>query len=513
MTNPVLTKAEVRAFDPRITLGLVCLAIFIGAVDLTVISAVLPKVMIDLRVSLDTELNRASWAVSGYLLAYTVSITFMGRLSDLLGRRMVYLVCLIVFLIGSAWVAAAPNLTMLIIGRVVQALGAGAMVPVSMALVGDLFPPGQRAAALGLIGAVDTAGWMVGHLYGGVLMRIFDDWRLLFWLNLPIGLVALGLTWYALRRIPTPPRAGHFDWLGTMLLSGSLVALNVGLAAGSELGATDFYGERLGPPPYAGSLVLVALVLLALFVWAERRSPDPLIGLELFTRRDTAMACVINVMVGFGLAIAITNVPLYINTYLLLYHPTDSDILRIAAWDAGWMLSALTLTMAAAALPGGLLTGRYGGQLPALLGLSLALVGSTLMVFWGPEATYLRMGLELALTGIGLGLVIAPVADTVVAAAGEDRRGAASALVIALRLVGMTVGVAILTLWGVHRQDELRRAGADNPLAMTDPARFLMEIAAQVIGETFLFGVAAYVVGLLAAWFMRQASAGAVSKQ
>ncbi len=151
--------------------------------------------------------------------------------------------------------------------------------------------------------------------------------------------------------------------------------------------------------------------------------------------------------------------------------------------------------------------------MPALLGLALALVGYTLMAFWGPEATYLRMGLELALTGIGLGLVIAPVADTVVAAAGEDRRGAASALVIALRLVGMTVGVAILTLWGVHRQDELRRAGADNPLAMTDPARFLMEIAAQVIGETFLFGAAACVVGLLAAWLMRQASAGADGKQ
>uniref|UniRef100_UPI002ACEFC87 MFS transporter n=1 Tax=Chloroflexus sp. TaxID=1904827 RepID=UPI002ACEFC87 len=202
MKNPALAKAEARPFDPRITLGLVCLAIFIGAVDLTVISAALPKVMIDLRLSLDTELNRASWAVSGYLLAYTVSMTFMGRLSDLLGRRTVYLICLIIFLIGSAWVAAAPNLTMLIIGRVVQALGAGAMVPVSMALVGDLFPPGQRAAALGLIGAVDTAGWMVGHLYGGVLMRIFDDWRLLFWLNLPIGLVALALTWYALRQIP-----------------------------------------------------------------------------------------------------------------------------------------------------------------------------------------------------------------------------------------------------------------------------------------------------------------------
>ncbi|PMP83036.1 MAG: MFS transporter, partial [Chloroflexus aggregans] len=342
MKNPALTNVETRTVDPRLTLALVCLAIFIGAVDLTVISAALPKVMIDLRLALDTELNRASWAVSGYLLAYTVSITFMGRLSDLFGRRKVYFLCLVTFLVGSAVVAAAPNLTILIVGRVIQALGAGAMVPVSMALVGDLFPVGQRAAALGVIGAVDTAGWMVGHLYGGVLMRLFDDWRLLFWLNLPIGAVALGLTWYALRNVPTPPRVGSFDWPGTVLLSAGLVVLNVGLAAGSELGAPDFYGERLGPPPYAGPLVGLALVLFALFVWVERRSADPLIGLELFTRRDTAMACIINVMVGFGLAIAITNVPLYINTRLLLYHPTDSDILRIAAWDAGWMLSALT---------------------------------------------------------------------------------------------------------------------------------------------------------------------------
>ncbi|MGB9737432.1 MFS transporter [Chloroflexus sp.] len=504
MKNPALTNVETRTVDPRLTLALVCLAIFIGAVDLTVISAALPKVMIDLRLALDTELNRASWAVSGYLLAYTVSITFMGRLSDLFGRRKVYFLCLVTFLVGSAVVAAAPNLTILIVGRVIQALGAGAMVPVSMALVGDLFPVGQRAAALGVIGAVDTAGWMVGHLYGGVLMRLFDDWRLLFWLNLPIGAVALGLTWYALRNVPTPPRVGSFDWPGTVLLSAGLVVLNVGLAAGSELGATDFYGERLGPPPYAGPLVGLALVLFALFVWVERRSADPLIGLELFTRRDTAMACIINVMVGFGLAIAITNVPLYINTRLLLYHPTDSDILRIAAWDAGWMLSALTLTMAAAALPGGLLTARFGARLPTILGLGLALAGYLLMTFWGPEATYLRIGLELALTGIGLGLVIAPVADTVVAAAGEDRRGAASALVIALRLVGMTVGVALLTLWGVHRQDVLRRAGADNPLALTDPARFLMEIAANVIGETFLFGAVACIIGLVAGWLMRK---------
>ncbi|NTW97998.1 MAG: MFS transporter, partial [Oscillochloris sp.] len=170
---------------PNLTLALVCVAIFVGALDLTVVSAVLPRVMLDMRVSIDSDLGRAAWVVSGYLLAYTVSMTFMGRLSDLLGRRGVYLICLGVFIVGSAMAAAAGSLEWLILARVVQAFGAGAMVPISMALVGDIFPPARRATALGVIGAVDTAGWMVGHLYGGVLMRAFDSWRLLFWLNLP----------------------------------------------------------------------------------------------------------------------------------------------------------------------------------------------------------------------------------------------------------------------------------------------------------------------------------------
>ena len=160
-----------------------------------------------------------------------LSMTFMGRLSDLLGRRRVYLASLGVFIVGSAVVAAAPNLEVLVFGRVVQAFGAGAMVPVSMALVSDIFPPLARAAALGFIGAVDTAGWMVGHLYGGVLMRAFDDWRLLFWVNLPLGLAALALTWWALRDVPQRRAPGGFDWVGALLISASLTALNLGLAA------------------------------------------------------------------------------------------------------------------------------------------------------------------------------------------------------------------------------------------------------------------------------------------
>jgi EmrB/QacA subfamily drug resistance transporter len=483
---------------PNLILALIGLAIFVGALDLTVVSAVLPRVMLDMRVSIDSDLGRAAWVVSGYLLAYTVSMTFMGRLSDILGRRRVYLICLGIFVLGSALAAAAGSLDGLILARVVQAFGAGAMVPISMALAGDLFPPERRATALGVIGAVDTAGWMVGHLYGGVLMRAFDSWRLLFWLNLPIGLLALGLTWWGLRNVPQQRDSGGFDWLGAALISACLVALNVGLAAGGDLGASDFYGQRSGPPPYALPLVLAALALLAAFVWAERRSAHPLIDLAIFRDRSAATACVINVLVGFALALAITNVPLFINTRMALQNPADPDILRRAAWDAGWMLSALTLTMAAAAVPGGVLAGRLGPRAPTLLGLALALAGSLLMSRWHAESTYLAMGLELALAGTGMGLLISPVAEAVIAAAAEGRRGSASAMVIALRLVGMTAGVASLTLYGVPRQDALRRAGATNPLASSDPARFLMDVAAQVVGETFMLGAAALAIALVA---------------
>ncbi|MFV9505711.1 MAG: MFS transporter [Oscillochloridaceae bacterium umkhey_bin13] len=496
-------QVQAPAVDPRLTLALVALAIFVGAVDLTIVTAVLPHIMLDMRVSLDTELNRAAWVVSGYLLAYTVSMTFMGRFSDLFGRRRVYLISLVVFLIGSVQVATAPNLELLVFGRVVQALGAGAMVPVSMALVSDIFPPGARAAALGFIGAVDTAGWMVGHLYGGVLMRAFDDWRLLFWINLPIGIVALLLTWWALRDLPQHRAAGRFDWPGAILISAALTALNVGLAAGAELGATDFYGERLGPPPYAVPLVILALLLFAAFVWWERRAADPLLDLALFRDRAAAAACVINTLVGFALALAITNVPLFINTRLLLFEAGDPEILRRAAWDAGWVLSALTLTMAVAAWPGGLLAGRRGDRLIAILGLALGALGYGLMGTWEALTPYPVMVAHLILAGLGLGLVIAPAADSVIRAAAQAQRGTASALVIALRLVGMTVGVATLTLWGVQRQDTLRRAGADDPLVLTDPASFLMQIAAQVIGETFWMGAVALGVALVAALLLR----------
>ena len=504
MQSTLFQNPKSKVQNPNLTLALVCVAIFIGAVDLTVVTAVLPKIMADLQVSIDTELSRATWVISGYLLAYTVSMSFMGRLSDLYGRRVTYLLCLGVFIVGSVAVALAPSLNGVIAGRVVQAFGAGALVPIAMALASDLFAPARRATVLGVIAAVDTAGWMVGHLYGGVLMRAFDSWRLLFWVNLPLGLLALGLTWWALRDLPISRVSGTFDWPGALLITASLTALNLGLSAGADLGQTDFYGQAAGPPVYALPLVLAALVLLAAFVWVERRARDPLLDMRLFRDRAVAAACAINGLAGFALALALANVPLFINTRLALLNPSDLDILRRAAWDSGWVLSALTLAMAAAAPLGGRLTSRFGARWPAAGGLALAAGGYLLLSRWQADTGYAAMVAGLALAGIGLGLALAPVAATLIDASNAERRGSASALVIILRLIGMTIGVSVLTLWGVQRQQALRQAGATDPLAVSDPQQFLVNVAARVIDETFLFALAACALALLLALLLRR---------
>src|SRR3954471_9344077 len=204
---------------PGLILAFVCLPVFIGALDLTIVSAVLPEVIRSMTIEIQ-KLDIAGWVVTGYFISYAISMTFMGKVSDIAGRRIVYLVCLAIFFVGSWLVASSPGwpanvalrvmqvfqehpasgfpaLYALIAGRIIQAFGAGAMVPVSMALVADLFPPEKRALPLGIVGAVDTAGWVLGHLYGGIMVQ-FMTWPYLFWMNLPIIAVMFAATWWGL---------------------------------------------------------------------------------------------------------------------------------------------------------------------------------------------------------------------------------------------------------------------------------------------------------------------------
>lgn len=501
--------------SPARVIALVSLPIFIGALDLTVVSAVLPHVVYDLEIPLQTGLDEAAWIVSGYLLAYGIAMTFMGRLSDIFGRRKVFLLALAVFGLGSflvavadtwlvgrvlrfaAWIAAGrpdPALTALwtLVGaRMVQAFGGGAMVPVGMALVGDLYPTARRAIPLGVIAAVDTAGWVVGHLYGGILTRYFD-WRLIFWLNLPVCLLAFIWIARVLSGLPRPIPAGKMDWLGALLIAASLALVNIGL------GGTSHTEAGLGAPGLADAggnaiswgYLAAAAICFSLFILRQQHARFPLLPLGLFRRIGFAPAVAANFLVGVSLFVAIANVPLFINMLV-------AQTLEQGAWDSGWMLSALTVPMALAAVPGGRLAARLGYRLPSLIGLSGALIGFWLMAEWQRDTSYTIMALHLCLTGIGLGLTLAPVAAAAINAAPADDRGTASALVILFRLVGMTLGVSGMAAFGIWRAEVLSAQWLPKGADLMYTVEVGLRVVERVVQESFWIAAGVIVLALL----------------
>jgi MFS family permease len=482
-------------------IALISLPIFIGAMDLTVVSAVLPQVIFDLEIPLQTGLDEAAWIVTGYLLAYSIAMLIMGRLSDIFGRRKVYLAALVIFSLGSLMVAVSDTwlaqivlrayyllgghqrlelssvaLNTIIAARMVQAFGGGAMVPVGMALVGDLFPPGRRAWAIGVIAAIDTAGWVVGHLYGGILVR-YLPWQMIFWLNLPVCLLALMLIAVVLRKLPFTPARSRMDWLGALLVSAALTALNIGLGSNAEINLNA--AEQASGAAFNLPALLAALLFFLLFIFQQWRAKQPLLDLSLFRSRNFSAAILANFLVGASLFIAIANVPLYINSLV-------AETLEQGAWDSGWMLSALTVPVALASIPGGWLTAKKGYRLPSVLGLILAVAGFALMSRWGIDTPYAAMIPQLALAGTGLGLTIAPIATAVVEASPAAFRGVSSALVLTFRLVGMTVGVSSMTTYGLRRADALTAALISPGTDYNQAIRISMSILVRVINETFL---------------------------
>src|SRR5918992_190562 len=211
-----LSSSERRA------LGAALLAVLLGALDLTVIATILPGMVTDLRINA-ADVDRYVWIVNSYLLAYLVAIPVVGRLSDIVGRTRAFQASLALFLVGSIVCAFASDLPSMVAGRTIQGAGGGALLPVTMAMVGDLLPPGRRAAALGLVGAVDTLGWVVGPIWGALLVEIApgqDSWRWVFIVNIPLAIAAtfaIGRVGGARSRIATG-WASRLDAPGALLL-------------------------------------------------------------------------------------------------------------------------------------------------------------------------------------------------------------------------------------------------------------------------------------------------------
>lgn len=356
------------------------------------------------------------------------------------------------------------------------------MVPVAMAIVGDLFRDDRRPMAMGILVAVDTAGWIFGPLYGAFLVR-YLDWRWQFYLNIPASILAAATAYWALKDLPQKTRPGKLDLAGALAFVAGLVALNVALSYAGGRAATGPSFDFDAPPP-STQMVLpllgASVVLFGLLVMLERRAQQPIIELEIFQRPNFVAVCTINFLVGVALVIAMVDVPLFINAVLAEGSTTDS-MLRSAAVRSGQVLAAFTGTMSLASLLGGWLCARLGYRIPIFLGLIAGIGGFALMGTWHPAVAYGPMALHLAVAGLGFALITSPLSTAVIDTAGETQRGVASGLVVILRLIGMSVGLSLLTAWGMRRFEELSSA-----YTVSELGGVITDLTAQVLDETFL---------------------------
>jgi hypothetical protein len=322
-----------------------------------------------------------------------------------------------------------------------------------------------------------------------------------------LAVLAAALAWWALAGLDRPATRAPIDWAGAATLSAALVSLTIALLNTSEIGAVDEIADLTGRSSLPVlPFFLAAAIALALFVVVERRQSDPLVDLGLFRRPDFAPAIGVNFLVGAVLVIAMVDVPLFVNLVV------ETNLQR-AAVVSGWVLSALTGTMAAAAYLGGRLTGRLGRRPVVVGGILAVAVAFALMGWqWDEAVSPWTMAGHLVLLGFGFGVLIAPVHDAAVEAAPADRRGTAGGLVILARLMGLAVGLSGLTAWAIFRFDTLRDSIELPPLGSPGyeeaAAAAQASLSATALGETFLFSAGVALAAALVGMLLRGGDAG-----
>lgn len=427
-----------------------CFGVFIAADDMTVVVTLLPDMMADLRVGV-SELDRASWTITGFLIGFTAAMPLMGRISDRAGYRLAFLAALAVFTLGSALVALSPQMPGWLYGgppefswmvgmRVFQAIGGGALIPISIAAVGELVDARHRAIAYGLVGASAEAGGVFGPLWGGGITT-WLSWEWAFWLNIPLTVAAA--VW--IMRNPPGKRNKNVkvDVPAGLVFAAALALLTVGLV-------------RIGRPDalMAISLALTA-GLVVLLVVMNTRSRDALFPRPLFRLPSFNFANTTHFLVGAVLIIGMVTVPLMAAT-----------VFGKSPIEGGLQLLRMTVAIGVGAVIGGIVTQRFGPRGPAMVGLVVTSLGFLLMSGWTVEVAEPMLTVHLVITGLGLGLLVSPIAETALFRVVDYQRGAASALITVSRMVGMTAGLAVMTALGTVQFQQLV---ADVPAFSLDP--------------------------------------------
>ncbi|HEX5546913.1 MAG TPA: MFS transporter [Ktedonobacterales bacterium] len=509
-----------------LALGVVCLAVFLTALDQTVVVTALVSMIDDVGVPI-TQPDRAAWIVSGYLLGYVIAMPLMGRISDIFGRRRIFAICLVIFGLGSLGCAlapqlgssiapdtttlggavltplynvvqalvtplgqlgidtSAPGLDILVASRFIQAVGGGALVPVAMAVAGDLFGGTRRGLALGLVGAVTEAGGVLGPVWGAFVTTTWG-WTWIFWLNLPLVVVLLVVGSLCLPRAQGAREP--VDILGALVFGASLTCLTIGLGQQSGgTGVLDPAAHSTFNPLFLGT----AAVLFVAFVVLELVIRWPVVDPRLFRRVAFSAAAILSLIIGVALIVALVEIPLFL-----------ASLQNTTAIAAGLALLRMTALVPVGAFAGGWLSGRISCPLTAAIGTFLTAVGLYQMSLWPINVGELQVTIATVTAGLGFGLVIAPISTSALNASPPSQAGVASSVVTALRMTGMTLGLSGLTAWGLQH---FRAILVDSPelrqprITPGAAAEIVTHALHQVYSDIFLVTAILALIGVIPA--------------
>jgi EmrB/QacA subfamily drug resistance transporter len=368
------------------------------------------------------SLSAVEWVLLSYLLTITCLLLSMGRLGDMLGQRRIYLIGFVVFTIASALCGLAPTIGWLIGFRVLQAVGAAMIQAVGPALLVTAFPPQERGTALGWIGSFVAVGILTGPILGGILIQNVG-WESIFYVNIPVGVVGIWLTLRALPKDAPAARGQRFDYLGALLLLLSLLGLLLGLTEGPVWG--------WGSPAIIGLFVLF-VAAGALFFWWERRAPDPMVRLGIFSNRAFSFSLLAALILFVALAFNLLLTPIFLQ--------------RVAGFDqqtTGLVLIALPLVLSLASPLSGRLSDRIGPRMLTVIGLLCTAVGLAGLSAVRTETPLWYLIGCLMLTGLGIGLFQSPNNSVIMGHAPREALGVASGLLAVVRTLGQTGGIAI----------------------------------------------------------------------
>jgi EmrB/QacA subfamily drug resistance transporter len=401
------------------TLAAMCFALFMIMLDNTVVNVALPSIQRDLGASLSS----LEWTVNAYTLSFAVLLVTGGRLGDIFGRRRVFLFGVVLFAASSAAIGLAPDQAWLVFGRAIQGAGAAFMMPGTLSIISNTFPPAERGRAIGTWAGVSALALALGPAVGGALTE-YVSWRAIFFLNLPVAIGAVIVTLFAVRESVDKTVDRRVDFAGIGTLSVGLSALVLALVEGNGWG----WGS-----PEIVILLATAVIGLTAFVLVETHGKAPMVQFEFFRSRSFLGANTVAFIVSFAMLAMFFFIALYMQ-----------NILHYSALEAGIRFLPSTVVIIFAAPIAGRLADRIGPRIPMTAGLALAAVALYLQSTLTASSGYGDLLVPFMIMGLGMGLTMSPMSTAAMNSVSPDKAGVASGILSMSRMVGGTFGVAAI---------------------------------------------------------------------